>query len=111
MRPGERFGLYWELYGAGAAVHRVTTSLTLTKQGKSLFKRIVGVFGLGSDKPPVSLEWIDALSPNSNTYPRAVAVDLPANLPDGSYELRLQVVLEDGRSMEVEKGIDVRSEK
>ena len=111
MRPGERFGLYWELYGAGAAVHRVTTSLTLTKQGKSLFKRIVGVFGLGSDKPPVSLEWIDALSPNSNTYPRAVAVDLPVNLPDGSYELRLRVVLEDGRSMEVEKGIDVRSEK
>ena len=111
MRPGERFGLYWELYGAGAAVHRITTSLTLTKQGKSLFKRIVGVFGLGSDKPPVSLEWIDAPSPDSNMYPRAVAVDLPANLPDGSYQLRLQVVFQDGRSMEVEKGIEVRRER
>ncbi len=109
MRPGERFGLYWELYGSGATMQRVTTSLTLTKQGKSLFKRILGVFGLGSDKPPVSLEWIDAPSPNSNMYPRAVAVDLPANLPDGSYELRLRVVLEDGRSMEVEKRIEVRS--
>ncbi len=44
-------------------------------------------------------------------YPRAVAVDLPDNLPDGSYELRLQVVLQDGRSMEVEKEIVVRSER
>ncbi len=111
MRPGERFGLYWELYGAGAVVQRVATSLTLTKQGKSLFKRIVGVFGLGSNKPPVSLEWTDAPSPKGNIYPRAVAVDLPANLPDGSYALRLKVVLEDGRSMEVEKGIEVRSER
>ena len=108
MRPGERLGLYWELYGSGSAVRRVVTSLTLTKRGKSFLKRIVGVFGLGSDKPPVSLKWTDAPPPDSDTYPRAVAVDLPDNLPNGNYELRLEVVLEDGRSMEIVKRIYVK---
>ena len=108
MRPGERLGLYWELYGSGSAVRRVATSLTLTKRGKSFLKRIVGVFGLGSDKPPVSLKWTDAPSPSHDTYPRAVAVDLPDNLPNGNYELRLEVALEDGRSMEIVKRIDVK---
>ncbi len=108
MRPGERLGLYWELYGSGSAVQRVATSLTLTKRGKSFLKRIVGVFGLGSDKPPVSLKWTDAPSPSHDTYPRAVAVDLPDNLPNGNYELRLDVILEDGRSMKIVKRIDVK---
>ncbi len=82
--------------------------MTLTKRGKSFLKRIVGVFGLGSDKPPVSLKWTDAPSPSHDTYPRAVAVDLPDNLPNGNYELRLEVALEDGRSMEIVKRIDVK---
>ncbi len=109
MRPGERLGLYWELYGSGSAARRVATSLTLTKRGKSFLKRIVGVFGLGSDEPPVSLKWTDApSSPSHNTYPRAVAVNLPDNLPNGNYELRLEVILEDGRSMKIVKRIAVK---
>lgn len=108
VRPGERLGLYWELYGSGPAVRRVVTSLTLTKRGKSFLKRIVGVFGLGSDTPPLSLKWTDAPPTKSDTYPRAVAVDLPDNLQNGNYELRLEVVLEDGRSMEIVKRIDVK---
>jgi hypothetical protein len=108
MHPGERIGLYWELYGTGPAVQHVATSLTLTKRGKSFLKRLGGVFGLGSDEPPVSLEWIDAPSPLHNTYPRAVAVDLPDDLPNGTYELLLRARLENGRRMELVKRIEVR---
>jgi hypothetical protein len=108
VRPGERIGLYWELYGTGPTIQRVTTSLTLTKRGKSFLKRLVGVFGLGSDKPPMSLEWIDTPSPLRNMYPRAVAVDLPDKLPDGNYELRLETTLDDGRRMEIEQRIEVK---
>jgi len=62
----------------------------------------------GIDKPPVSLKWTEAPSSNHNTYPRVVAVDLPDNLPNGNYELLLEVILEDGKSMKIAKRIEVK---
>jgi hypothetical protein len=105
--PGERIGLYWELYGAGPAAQLVTTSLTLSKNGKSFLGRVVGVFGIGSDKPPVSLEWTDVTIPARAFFPRAVAVDLPDNLDDGRYRLTLTVRFEDGTAITLEKRLEV----
>lgn len=107
MRAGERIGLYWELYGTGPAAQLVTTSLTLSKSGKSFLGRVVGVFGIGGDKPPVSLEWTDVTIPARAFFPRAVAVDLPENLDDGRYRLTLTVRFEDGTAITLEKRLEV----
>ncbi len=107
VHPGERFGLYWELYGTGAASERISTSITLAKRGKSLLRRVAGVFGLGSDKPPVSLTWQDRTSSNQPFYPRSVAVDLPEKLPSGSYVLTLEVEFTDGERIRIEKRLEV----
>ncbi|MCZ6918657.1 MAG: hypothetical protein O7I93_17920 [Gemmatimonadetes bacterium] len=107
VRAGERIGLYWELYGAGPAARPIATSLTLSKAGKSFFGRVVGVFGIGSDKPPVSLQWTDVTTPARAFFPRAVAVDLPEHLDEGRYRLTLSVRFEDGTVMTLEKRIEV----
>ena len=107
MHPGERFGLYWELYGTGAASERISTSITLAKRGKSLWRRVADVFGLGSDKPPLSLRWQDRTASNQPFYPRSVAVDLPEKLPPGTYVLTLEVEFTDGAMIRIEKPLDV----
>ena len=107
VHAGERIGLYWELYGAGPAAQLVTTSLTLSKTGKSFLGRVVGIFGIGSDKPPVSLEWTDVTIPAQAFFRRAVAVDLPQNLDDGRYRLTLTVQFEDGTAITLEKPLEV----
>ncbi len=107
MHPGERFGLYWELYGTGAASERISTSITLAKRGKSLWRRVADVFGLGSDKPPLSLRWQDRTASNQPFYPRSVAVDLPEKLPPGTYVLTLEVEFTDGAMIRIEKRLDV----
>jgi hypothetical protein len=107
VHAGERVGLYWELYGAGPAAQLITTRLTLSKTGKSFLGRVVGVFGIGSDRPPVSLEWTDVTIPAQAFFRRAVAVDLPQNLDDGRYRLTLTVQLEDGTAITLEKRLEV----
>ncbi len=99
--------MYWELYGTGAASERISTSITLAKRGKSLLRRVAGVFGLGSDKPPVSLTWQDRTSSNQPFYPRSVAVDLPEKLPSGTYVLTLEVEFTDGERIRIEKRLEV----
>jgi tetratricopeptide (TPR) repeat protein len=106
--PGERLGLFWELYDIGPTAEVLTTSLSIVKQGKSIFRRVVQLVGIGSDKPPVSLRWQDVSSAGQAMDPRAVAVDLPDNLARGRYVLRLDLHLADGRQAALEKQIVVR---
>jgi hypothetical protein len=106
--PGERLGLFWELYDVGPRAEVLTTSLSIAKQGKNIFRRVVQLVGIGSDKPPVSLRWQDVSSAGQGMYPRAVAVDLPGNLSRGRYVLRLNLHLSDGRQAALAKQIVVR---
>ncbi len=105
---GERIGLYWELYDVGPTAEVLTTSLSLVKQGKSIFRRLVQLVGFASDRPPVSLRWQDVSPTGQRMYPRAVAVDLPEELSRGRYTLTLELLLAGGRQAALDKQIVVK---
>jgi hypothetical protein len=99
FRPGERVGLYWEVYGAPPeASIRIGADLAVGREGKSIFRRIAELTPFASDDPPVHMRWTDIKPAGDDVLQRAIAVDLPSDLSNGDY--RVRVVLDiDGTAL------------
>lgn len=90
-RPGERVGLYWEIYGDPRPVDRVRTSVTLAREGGGLLESLGDLLGLGGgQETAVRMEWRDRVSPGRGVHPRSLVLRLPQDLPGDEYTLRVE---------------------
>lgn len=106
VAPGDRLGLYWEIYGPRRLMEDVVVSLTLAGRGGGLVDRLAGALGLGDDDV-VALGWRDRVGEPGRVHPRGVQLRLPEDLPEGDYRLELSVrvpgyeTMTAGRELEV----------
>lgn len=100
---GRPVHVYWEVYGASG--HLVPFALTVVKEGKGFLRRVVESIGLAErDKPTVRMLWDRPIVDAREGI--AIAVQLPEG-EMGSFTLRLQVMIDGGPSVTVERRIEV----
>jgi len=107
-RPGERFVLYWELYGVQANA-TYTTSLSLDKTSKGIFRRLAELTPFTSHQPAVRVAWDETARGQNQVVPRSMAVDLPPELTDGQYRLTLTIEASTGELVERSIEMAIRS--
>jgi hypothetical protein len=90
-RPGERLGLYWEVFGLGPGAEELAVSLTLAREGKSWLRKAAESLRLASRKQPLTLSWQESVASAPTVLARSLAIDLPDDLRPGRYTLRLEV--------------------
>ena len=90
VRPGERIALLWELYGVGEGTP-LEIEISLTKPGKSFFRRAAEWLGLAKESDPsVSLEWREDSLGGPAGSPRYLELEIP-ELSNGRYALSASV--------------------
>ncbi len=108
-RPGERVGIYWEVYGARAAVGRLRTSVSLSRQDGGFLESLGALLGLGGGgQEEVRMEWRDRVSPARRVHPRSLVVHLPERLPEDRYTLRVAAATAGGDTVTASRRIRVR---
>ena len=104
VRPGERLGVYWELYGRRSREERLWFSLDIRKVGEG------GLDSLEDVKPrnqaPLDLDWEES-PPVGHVWPRYVTLDLPPDLSPGLYVLQLFVSTGRGESVRAARALHV----
>jgi hypothetical protein len=91
LAPGRTLGVFWELYGIDPAQGAVKVSITVTRQGGGLLRRVARSLGLGGGgrHHDVRLEW-DEVPEIPWVTPRALAVDL-SGLSPGRYMIEVSI--------------------
>jgi hypothetical protein len=89
VRPGEELGVYWETYGvAGDQPVPLTLSLRLVDRSKGVVRRLAERIGIANPRDPIRMRWQEPAAAGPAT-PRALTVQIPADLGAGSYTLEL----------------------
>jgi hypothetical protein len=105
--PGERLGVYWELFGLGPRPEELSVSLTLAAEGAGWLRKTVEWLGLASRKEPLTLSWQETLPSPTGVLARSLAIDLPDNLQPGDYTMRLQVTPLGRETLTARRSIEV----
>jgi hypothetical protein len=91
IRPGEELGVYWEIYGvAGGQPAPLTLSFRLVDRRKGVVRRLAERIGIANPRDPIRMRWQEPAAPGPAT-PRALSIQIPADLDPGSYTLELTV--------------------
>lgn len=99
LRPEERLGLYWEVYGLGPDPVPLSISLTVIDRDRSWLRRTAERLGLARERSErLTLVWEEWSRPEGEAADRALGVDLPA-LPRGRYTVQLAVTPPDGAAI------------
>ncbi|NIM51249.1 MAG: hypothetical protein GTN62_15015 [Gemmatimonadales bacterium] len=105
-KPGEPIQLYWEIYRVSAD-EPPFVSLTVVKQGKSVFRKVAEFLGFASrERPKITLEWREAQPTTRASIGRSVTLQLPDDQA-GRYAIRLKATTPGGETAETEKEIFV----
>jgi hypothetical protein len=90
LHPGERLGVYWEVYGLPPEeVQALSVSLRLVDRRGGWLRRTGERLGLVRELAPVRLRWQEQASAGDHV-PRALAIQIP-EVPEGDYVLELTV--------------------
>lgn len=109
-RPGDRIGLYWEVYGPPGPVGRLRTSVSLSREGGGFFQSLGALLGLGGGGgEAVRMEWEDRVAPGREVQPRSLVIRLPAELSDDEYTLTVQAAPAAGDTVTASRRIRVRT--
>jgi hypothetical protein len=103
LEPGDRPGVYWETYGAGAG-EPVTFELEVRREGGGILDRVVRMVS-GGEEGRGRLSWTEP-SPGP-VFRNAVVLDLEG-LGEGRYVLRLRASWPGQESLETERAFAVR---
>jgi hypothetical protein len=96
LRPGERVGMYWEMYGLPPGTRAIDVSVTLNRDGRNW---------LGRTTSPVQLSWREEPGEGA-VLGRSLLVTLP-ELPPGRYTLQVAVTPEGGRPATTLRAVEV----
>lgn len=89
VKSGERLGVFWELYGLGSDAETIHLSLVLHPVKESVYRDLRRVVLEGD--PPLAVRWREQVPARQHLWARSIAIDLPPDLTDGTYLLRLIV--------------------
>ena len=107
VRRGERIGVLWELYGVAERTP-LEVEVSLTKPGKSFFRRAAEWLGLAKeDDSTVSLEWREQMGGGSGPASRYLELQIP-DLAEGRYVLSASVQLAGGTELTSARVLTVR---
>jgi hypothetical protein len=91
VRPGEKLGVYWEVYGLSTADARpLTMSLRLLDRRQGAVRRLAERIGLVHSSDPIRMQWKEPPAADG-LAPRALILEVPAGLEAGTYTLELTV--------------------
>lgn len=91
VRPGERVGVYWELYGLlPGRVEALEVSLRLVDADAGWLRRMAERVGVVREEQPIRIVWGEAAA-SRPVLQRSLALEVPADLRPGSYSLELTV--------------------
>jgi len=107
LERGAGLGLFWEMYGVLGGSRQATMSLTVEKEGKSLF-RIAGEWlGLvGERRDRIEMRWQEIVDP-AELVPRAIQVQLTPEMR-GDYLISIRVELDIGALATASRRVTVR---
>jgi hypothetical protein len=106
VRPGERLGLYFEIYPPAGSEGIAEISIALRDDRGGFWRGLASALGMGSRSSGVATAWSEPFSPGAPVHPRAVVVEL-SGLSPGAYTLVLAVSLPGGPAHQVERPIQV----
>ena len=90
--PGERIGLYWELYGPARLFQGARLDVALEREGGGLLRKLAEGLGLADDRTRrVAAGWRFAPEPGRRTHPTGIELTLPQELDEGSYTIAVEV--------------------
>ena len=89
VRPGERVGVFWEVYGLPAG-DSVTVRVGLMAPQAGWARRQLQAIGIARGARPVRMGWREATEGEAIAA-RSVTVGIPADLRPGEYTLELSV--------------------
>jgi len=105
--PGERLGLYWEVYGVESSPEAMQFTLTVDRLHKSFFRRAAEWTGIvGRREDTVRLRWNESVSSSSGSSAFAVGIQLQDSM-SGEYALTLTVSRSDGAEAHSERRLVV----
>ncbi|MFQ5889170.1 MAG: hypothetical protein ACE5JR_03855 [Gemmatimonadota bacterium] len=105
--PGERLGLYWEVYGLSPAGEKLSVAFTLRREGRSWLRALAETVGLAGGRPAVRLEWEESTAAGEVTWRRGLSVQLP-ELKRGPYVLRVEVGTRGRETMAAERRLIIQ---
>ena len=105
VMPGERVGLFWEVYGLAPNTTQWTVSVRLEGERPGFLRRLVSRIGLGGGDRAASIRWDEPVSPAS-VVARSVAIDVP-DLADGSYPLEIVIEIPGQEPIELRTELEV----
>jgi hypothetical protein len=91
VRPGEPVGVYWEVYGLSTeSPDLLTMSLRLLDRRQGVVRRLAERIGLLHTSDPIRMQWKEPPAADG-LAPRAIILEVPAELRPGTYTLELTV--------------------
>ena len=109
--PGERIGLFWELYGPARLFTEARLDVALEREGGGLFRKLAEGLGIADERiRRVAAGWRFAPEPGRRTHPTGVALTLPDELEEGTYTLAAEVRLRGYEPLRAELPLEVREE-
>lgn len=109
LRPGERVGLFWELYGPSGRLAGMEISVAVGEADGGWLRTLADRLGLGEGAAGV--EWRDRPLADGRIHPRALVFTLPPSLEPGEYELEVAVRLPGYDPLVARRPVEVREEE
>lgn len=107
--PGERIGLYWELYHPPDPPAAARVSVALERVDPGLLERLGAILGLADAGPAVRLAWRDAPETARRIHPRSLLLSLPPELGEGRYRLEVRVELPGREPLVASRVLELRA--
>lgn len=107
IAPGERVGVYWEMYSPAVAWPEVLeVSLRLVEAETGWLRRLAQRVGVVQEIQPVRMSWDDATR-GSETIARSLALQIPDNAKPGSYTLELTLSAPGREPLTVRRTVEI----
>lgn len=107
--PGERIGLYWELYGPARRLAGARLDLVLEREGGGFLRSLAEGLGLAdADRRRVATGWRFAPERGRRVHPAGVVLTVPEELEEGEYRIAAEVRLPGYEPLRAELPLEVR---
>jgi hypothetical protein len=107
VAPGERVGVYWEVYTPYGEGGTLELSLRLVRQQGGLLREIGRALGLIREDQPVRVVWGES-SGRSALVARSLAITIPPEARPGSYALELGITAPGRAPITIRRDLVVR---
>lgn len=107
VAPGERFGVYWEMYSPAVPwPDAVEVSLRLVQSEAGWLRRLGRRVGIVAEVQPVRMTW-DEATRGSGTISRSLALQVPEDARPGAYSLELTLSAPGREPLTVSRNIEI----